>query len=174
MNNNKGKVIGWVLVGVVAVGVAGFFGVRSMIRAKKVKPFETHLDAYMKESKGMEPTPGQKLAGKLITVDINERKIDYLYFDLPDNMRADNPEEVGTIVQLNWGKNQVGEYTGGKPAWKQYCFVSVMDKASGKLFFQNVFEGSDPPSTIKSSQSSGSSSKPSDEIVAFLKGLPHD
>jgi hypothetical protein len=173
MNSNKGKIIGWVLVGVVAAGVAGFFGVRLLLRANKVKPFKEHLATYTQPINQPEKEfTSKKPIGKCVTVDMEKNEVDSIYFDLPDELRAETPDQVGTIVQLNWGKQQVNEYEGGKPAYKQRCDVLVVDRATMSAVAAETFWGSDPPSQIKSSQSEGSGDKPTDQVVNFLKGLP--
>src|SRR5438105_11661091 len=109
---NKGQVIGWSIVVVIALGVAGFFGVRSHQRAAAVKPFKEHIDSYLKGVKGPGPgAPGGlngKIGNKLITVDTGEKEIDYLYFDLPEDRRAKNPDEVDSVVHLKWDKQVKG------------------------------------------------------------------
>jgi len=175
MNSNKGKIIGWVLLGVAVAGVAGFFGVRMILRANKVKPFKEHLETYTKNVDQREKEfTSKKPIGKCITVDMEKNEVDHLYFDLPDDLQAETPDQVATIVQLYWGKQQVNEYSNGKPALKQRCDVLVVDKATMEPVAAGTFWGSDPPSQIKSSQSEGSGDKPTDQVVAFLKGLPRE
>jgi hypothetical protein len=173
MNSKKAKIIGWVLLGLVVAGVAGFFGVRHLMRANRVKPFKEHLTTYTQnvDQKEKEFTSKQPI-GKCITVDMESREVDHIYFDLPDELRAETPDEVRTIVQLYWGKQQVNEYEGGKPAYQQRCDVLVVDKATMSAVAAGTEWGSDPPSQIKSSQSEGSGDKPTDKVVNFLKGLP--
>jgi hypothetical protein len=174
MNSNKGNVIFWVVVAVIAAGVGGFFGVRSMVRASKVKPFKEHLAEYTKPvAAGLpgQPVGSKKMAGKCVTVDMDSKEVDYVYFDLPEELRAETPDQVGTVVQLKWGKEQVGDYK-GKPAWKHNCTVTVVDRATMSPIASSMFWGSDPPSSIKSSQSEGNGDKPYDQIVNFVKGQP--
>jgi len=177
---NNGKVIGWTLFGLLVLGVVGFFCVRSIVRANKVKPFKQHIDAYAQPAKNEGPGKGDpqallgKVNGKVITVDLEKKEIDYLYFDLPNDLRAETPEDVGTVAQLQWGKHQLTDrqYTNGKPAFKQNCVVTLVDKATGNLIARQELWGGDPPSSIKSSQSEGTGSKPEKEVVDYLKGLP--
>src|SRR5947209_4175641 len=106
---NKGRLIGWTIVILIGTGIGGFFLVRSMVRASKLKPFKEDLAGYLEQSKAP-GGPGQgaqgAVKGKLITVDMDDRDFDYIYFDLPDDLRPDAPAEVGTVVQLKWAKQQ--------------------------------------------------------------------
>jgi hypothetical protein len=176
----KGNVILWSIAGVIVLALGGFFGVRAMVRANKVKPFKEHIPSYVQQPKARRPDPARpqpaagKISGKLITVDVQDQSIDYLYFDLPDDLRADTPDQVGTVVQLRWSKTKVAEYTNGKPAYRQTCHAAVMNKGTGELVAEGDFQGGDPPSTIKSSQPDGTGSKPDKEVVDFLKRLPRE
>jgi len=173
---NKGQVIGWSIVVVIALGVAGFFGVRSHQRAQAVKPFKEHIDSYLKGVKApVGPGgPNGKIGNKLITVDTGEKEIDYLYFDLPEDRRATKPEEVDSVVHLKWDKKVKGYYAKegsndtSKPGYWQTCDVLVVDRQSGEVQAMSHFQGSDPP---EKSSSSASGSKPTDKVVTWLTGL---
>jgi hypothetical protein len=175
---NKGQVIGWSIVVVIALGVAGFFGVRAHQRAQAVKPFKEHVDTYIKLDKGQFPGGpgglGGKIGNTLVTVDVGEREIDYAYFDLPEDRRATKPEEVDSVVLLKWGKKIKGWYAKegsndtSKPGYWQTCDVTVVDRQSGEAQAQSSFQGSDPP---EKSSSSATGNKPTDKIVTWLAGL---
>jgi len=167
---NKVNFKGWGILAVVVVAIAGTIGVRFSLHARRVDAFREHLESYAQEAKG-DPTPGRRMNGKLVAVDLDSKTIDDLHFDLPDDLRAETPEDVGTVVQLHWDKLQVGSYN-GKPAWKQSCQVRVMDKPSGELIETQPFWGGDPPSAIDSNASAGWGSRPDKEIVEFLGTLP--
>src|SRR4051812_4829640 len=115
---NKGRVIGWTIVVLIGLGIGGFFLVRSMVRSNKVKPFNEHLSSYLEQAKGPAggAKPGQPIQGKFITVDMDAREIDYFYFDLPEELRAETPDEVGAVVQMKWAKVDVNKYDNGTPA----------------------------------------------------------
>src|SRR5262249_27247897 len=125
------------------VGCGGFFGVRSVIRANVASRFEKDLPAYVALSPALPPEgarqpglppPGGitgKVKGKMVVVNVNERKIDDLYFALPDHLRASKPEEVATVVLLTWGKIRI---SGNGPIssftsveYQMICQVRVFD-----------------------------------------------
>src|SRR5207248_10951292 len=116
-----------------------------------------------------------KIGNKLITVDTGEKEIDYLYFDLPEDRRAKNPDEVDSVVHLKWDKQIKGYYAPknnpgdtSKPGYWQTSDVPVVDRQSGEVQAMNHFQGSDPP---EKSSSSASGSKPTDKVVTWLNGL---
>lgn len=174
---NKGALIFWGVVIVIGLCVGGYFGVRSIIRANTVAPFNKQIASYV--GNGV-PGPGPannpnkgtgKIKGKVIPIDMTANTVDYIYFDLPDELRPAKPEDVGTVVLLQWGKNQVGTYTGGSAAYQQTVQVTVLDKDTRDIIGQQSFSGSMPPQRKKSSES-GTGSKPETEVINFVKALP--
>ena len=97
--------------------------------------------------------------------------IDPLLLDLPDDLRAADPGEVGTVVWLRWETELVGSYTGGGPAWIWKCQVTVIDKSQRALLGEREFRGSDPPQTTANS-GGDYGSKPVGEVVNYLTKLP--
>jgi hypothetical protein len=170
--NNRFNLIFWGVVAAIALVVGGFFGVRSIVRARAVAPFKPHVAAYLTQPAGAPPADGKAaIKGKVITVDRKGQEVDYLYFDLPEEMRAGKPEEVGTVVWLDWDKTQVGQYDDGTPGYVQTCQVTVIDKGANAVVGKNAFRGGDPPKSKKKSES-GMGPKPTDEIVKYLTSLP--
>jgi hypothetical protein len=95
------------------VGVlVGYLAGRSIIRANAAARFEKDLQVYAALApapppEGVEqrrPPPARgitgKVRGKMVVINVNERKVDDLYFALPDDLRASNPAEVATVVLL--------------------------------------------------------------------------
>lgn len=166
---NKGTWIFWGVIGVIALGVAGFFGVRHLIRGRKLAPFKEQMAAYTAQPKG--EAKEMPLRGKIIPIDIDKKEVDDIYWEMPEDMRADKPDDVGTIVWLKWGKEQIGTYTGGSAAEVQTVVVTVIDKKEGVQTHTTSLRGGNPPQSKKSSQS-GVGPKPTTEIINFLKALP--
>lgn len=171
---NKATLIGWGVVILIGISVATFFGIRSIIRSKTVAPFNQQINTYMGGGvpAANEPNrPPAKVKGKIIPIDVKAREIDYVYFDMPDDIRPIKPEDVGTVALLEWDKVQVGTYSGGSPAYQQTVRVTVVDKDTRGVIGQAEYQGSMPPQRKKSSES-GTGSKPEGEVVNFLKTLP--
>jgi hypothetical protein len=110
--------------------------------------------------------------GKVIPVSVADREVDWLYYDLPDDLRPAAPDQVGTVVWLRWDKVKVGQYgNNGGDANVQTCDVTVIDLAARRVVDQRRFVGGEPPQSSRRG-SSASGSKPTEPIVAYLKSLP--
>jgi hypothetical protein len=170
--STKAKIITWLIVAAVAVGIGGFFLIRHLSRAAVLDPFNAKINDYINVAPKQRADPGPPaLKGKVIPVDLGEKAVDWLYFDLPDDLRPTTPEEVGTVVHLRWGQIQVGQYgTGGGAAYVQTCKVTVLDKASGVVLGETEVRGSQPPQSSRRG-SSQSGSKPTEAVISFVKQL---
>lgn len=157
-----------------------------------VQPFESHLVEYTSASDEIEGDA--YITGKVITVgkgeiyfgsygielssNPNKAYIDDIYFDLPDSLRANSPEEVGTVILLEWGRNILAEYEGGSVAAQITCLVSVIDMKKDVIVGRQSFGGS-PPETPEVRSCVGSSgcksiygSAPTQNIVEYISKLP--
>jgi len=118
-------------------------------------PFREHLDEYVSalssedtlgvveaqaepyingkvlliDKKGAEDFGGFQLDGGLFTrfVKKGRDRVDALQRQLPESLRAESPEEVGTVVWLTWGATTCWNYTGGLHAYAVTCDVVVID-----------------------------------------------
>ncbi len=111
----------------------------------------------------------------MIVVDRNTRDIDSdVYFGLPASLRASRPEEVGTVVQLDYGR-EPGRGVYGKdrlPSFVQTCQVTVIDRASRAVVATALVHGGDPPDHIEDGDKEGVGPRPTPQILDYLKGLP--
>ena len=181
----KGKIILWSVVVAIALGIAGFFGVRNLMRKSKIAPLREKMATYIVHADqlcqaavmGPQGLPISFLRAapikmKMVVIDPREKEIDSLYWDLPEGLRATKPEEVGTIVWLEWDKVQTMIYD-TKPGWQHYVKITVIDAARNEVVAEGCCIGGMPPSSISSNDSEGNGSKPNDDIVRFLSSLPH-
>jgi hypothetical protein len=153
-----------VFIGLVAGGI--WFAVRTAKRA----PFRAQMSTYLAQPVGAAPagTPVQKV----VVVDVKDKDVDSMHFDVPDGLRAATPQEVTTVVQLNWDKRQVGTYSSGGKAYQWFCDVTVVDlKSKGKIGGQN-FSGSRPPQSFVGKRGeSRTGDKPTEAVLNYIKGL---
>jgi hypothetical protein len=167
-----------ILVGVALLLVLialGAVGAWWLYRSAQTAPFQASMTAYLSPPAGAAPAGQHPIMGKMVVVDTNKRDVDWdTFFSLPDDLRAAKPQEVGTIVWTNWGKalDQQYEYEGHVPAYHQTCHVTVIDRKTRTMLYERQFQGSDPPQRISESASEGVGSKPTQEVLDFLKGLP--
>jgi hypothetical protein len=114
------------------------------------------------------PAPRGYVKGKVIPVDLKNNKIDWFYYDL----RANQPEEVGTVVWLEWGEKKVGQYgASGGGAFVRTCNVTIIDHAQRLIVGRHYAEGGPPPTTSRRGASQYGS-YPTENIVNYLRGLP--
>ncbi len=169
-SSKKWKVLAWSVVGILVVVTGGYFGIRAMVRSNHLKPFEPKVDEYLAKPVASKERPDARHKGKIIPVNVKEKEIDSLYWDLPEGLRAATPDDVATIVWLEWGEVQVSTYGNtNKPALVQTCNVTVIDRDEKAILLREAFRGSDPPKSIKSRDSSGRGDKPTDKVVEFLQ-----
>jgi len=110
------------------------------------------------------------IKGKLIVLNMNDRKVDALFRDLPVELRATNASQVETIVWLKRGSRVYGHYRNGGDATINTCEVTIIDRARARVLAVRQFEGSLPPFSTKSYSASGS--LPGAEITTWLTNLP--
>lgn len=164
-------VLAAVVVLLVLIGL-GIFGLWYWYRTSQAAPFQPFVAQYLAAPAGA--AQGRPAQGKMVVVDTAKRDVDWdIFFALPDEVRAARPQEVGTIVWTNWGKDQTGAYDDGTPAYVLWCKVTVIDRKTRTIIAESgQFRGSAPPQSIDSNSSSGSGSKPTEAVLEFLKNLP--
>jgi hypothetical protein len=165
-----------ILLVVVVAGLAvsgGYWAVAAAARSAQAAPFKPHLSEYLAAPAG--PGPMRPLHGKIVVVDRKTQDIDWdVFFGLPDPLRAARPEEVGTVVQLEYGREK-GPGVYGKDRWPSFfqtCQVTVLDAADRRVIGTTTVRGGDPPSEISDSQREGVGPPPTAPIIDYLKGLP--
>ena len=145
----KARLIIFGVIAVVALGVGAFFGIRHMMREAELGKFKPIAQSYAQTPPEQEGGEAY-LVGKVLPVNVADHSPDHLYFDIPDGLRASRPEEVGTVVLLLWGKEQVGTYEGGGGAYQQTCDVVLVNHKTKKTMHSQRFLGSFPPQTTTS------------------------
>jgi len=110
----------------------------------------------------------------LVVVDTATGRMDPVWGNIPEGMRAISPAEVGTVVQLTWGESLSGHYD-DNPSWPAYSStvaVTVVDVATravvGKASYTN-----EPPATRPDGATGDTvAERPADQVVTYLRGLP--
>ncbi len=136
--------------------------------------FKDHIDEYLAINKE-QTDQSVYVKGKMVVISKQEKEVDdEVYPALPNELRADSPAEVGTVVILKWGAQVRGVYTGGNASalWHT-CEVTVIDRSLSAIVGRQDFRGGDPPvSTTGRGDIYGT--KPIQEIVAYLTALPRE
>jgi len=104
------------------------------------------------------------------------------FVKLPDELRAATPNEVKTIVQLRWMTRLEGRYAHeikvgdrrvpvGGSALRILAELTVIDKERSAIVGRRTIAGGSPPSSSTGGETRYGS-RPTDQIVSFIKGLP--
>ena len=131
-----------------------------------------------------DPQRGTYIAGKPVLINIGE-SISHHYetaftkdedFDIDSqtvsslqqkiNNHAENPNEVGTVVLLNWRKEILNTNLAGIEFCRVLCEVMVVDVAKHSIVGRKEFAGKAPEGTHRWGSS------PENEIVAYVNALP--
>jgi hypothetical protein len=171
---NNSQTLGWAVALTLGLGVAGILIAQQGVRSSEMAQFKGELPSYVALKPAAKPKEAGRLGiarPKMITVNPQgSGEVDWLYFDLPADMRAGKPENVETVALLDWGRAYVAPYEGGGSAYRHTCDVYVFDRDNQKLVAFQSFQGGEPPSTTTTPAGSDDyGPKPSKEIVEFLK-----
>ena len=99
-----------VLVLIALVSVGTWYAVRTARRA----PFRAQMVSYLAAPTGVaNPNAPRQGPRKMVVVDVQDKDVDDLHFNLPDDLRAATPDEVNTVIQLRWNQAAVGTYSSG-------------------------------------------------------------
>src|SRR5262249_673322 len=97
---NSSQTLGWAVALTLGLRVAGILIAPQAVRSSEVAQFKDEVPGYV----ALKPTAKPKEAGrlgiaklKMITVSLqNKGEVDWIYFDLPSEMRAGKPDNVET------------------------------------------------------------------------------
>ena len=95
------------LIVIVAIGGFVFYWIPDQIQQSKLDSLKAHLNDYTSFPQLIEAR-GPYLKGKVVTIDRAKNDFDRLMLELPDDLCAKTPEEVGTVVWLSWGAKESG------------------------------------------------------------------
>jgi hypothetical protein len=100
-----------------------------------------------------------------------------LFWALPSDLRPRTPDEVDTVVWLDWTEKHI---TTPQYAWRPYwilgrqriCKVTVIDKRTNKKLASRTFVGPDPTAGTDGKTIKGMGPRPDKEILNYLLNLP--
>jgi hypothetical protein len=85
------------------------------------------------------------IQGKILVIDRREKQVDPFYRYIPDDLRATNPSEVGTVIWLDRGKKLEGYYTNGAWGYSRSVRMTIIDWTNKALVDSRIIVGEDPP-----------------------------
>jgi hypothetical protein len=148
----------------------------------KVRQMATSVDAFNNQSAVWlkEPAAGRStpyIRGKVLPV-IHKPysgggtgvQKDF-FWELPSDLRPRNPDEVGTVLWLDWEEKPFSvpyvQFTYRIVGIQYVCKVTVIDRVTNEKIGVKTFLGSDPRGT---DQYAGD--KPYPQIIQYLQSLP--
>jgi hypothetical protein len=119
-------------------------------------PFEGKIETLAALQKQATTSPEEPyLRAKLLIMKSDTPELDALFFSVPEEIRAQNLEEVGSVAFIHCGERNVGEYTNGSPAIQLFCGATLIDNDLQKIVGQKEVLG--PPPQFFTKNDSGSS-----------------
>jgi hypothetical protein len=180
------KVVG-LTVGVISLSVGAVFLLIYWLTYQETNyaPGAAELDPHIEEytsNTGLKDVSDETVpyrVGKLVAVDVRNHKLDRrLQKALPADLRAARHVEVGTVVWVSCGEDQVGIYRsyegiGGEQgrAYQGFCEITVIDRAAALIVEKQRFVADRPPSTT-TRKGDIHTEVEVDRILQFLLGLP--
>lgn len=190
------KVLKWIIILIAGISTATFLflGVGTWLDYRKeqskiaeqqnkvaatLPSFNGFIDQYITTVSQFDQTSTYNkryINGKAIVINKNEKTIDPIFFQLPDEIRANSPDEVGTVFLLDYDKKIVGTYGYGPDAVSGFAHsvtVSTYDTSQKALIdHPETFVGSDPPSGVtKNIKKEVWGKVPERKITAYIQGL---
>jgi hypothetical protein len=78
---------------------------------------------------------------KVLPLNLPNKEVASLFYTLPDDLRATNPADVGTIMWLDCKNNEVGRYTDGTAGFQENCTAYLTERESGRFIAIQDFLG---------------------------------
>jgi hypothetical protein len=124
-----------------------------------------------------------RIVGKIVAIDqgqsfkeVNADGLSFIQQQLPKDVRADNPDEVGTVLLLDWERRKTGTYGTAKItgyAYRVHCQLFLIDATHKTLLAKRTFDGDPPPGAVPSGED-GYGGFPTQSILAYLRTLPQE
>jgi hypothetical protein len=164
------------------VAIAAYLGVQHVtLSATSLDDLNKKIDVWLEKPTASDDL-GAYVRGKVLPIERSPRNgkgngvAPDLYWALPRDLRARTPDEVGTVLWLDWEYDWITEYRhpfeytlGGILV----CKVTVIDKTTNTRLATRTFRGSDPTKAeVKGKSRDYIGEPPFEAIIAYLQKLP--
>lgn len=118
------------------------------------------------------PAKGEpKISGRMVPVDRAEREIAKdVYNELPAELQARTPDEVSTVVLLDYREEVVGEYGDGADAKQSFATLTIVDLKRKRQYTAEV-PGPKPPQNKTGGGDKSGGAVRSYDIANYLESL---
>ncbi len=164
--------IAFVVWGVIAVGVWMYLGDEWSPKGNTAV-FAADLEVYTLDFPFLDPPirNDAHIRGRAVVVDVTDHVVLPETFDLPPDIAARAPDEVGTVIQVERLLEHVGVYDDQSPAYRQNALVRIVDLGYGYAIGEAFIRGDDPPEE-KPGDGPGFGDPPDQQILALVEYLP--
>jgi hypothetical protein len=148
--------------------IVGFFVGRSIHRSSRLAPFRKNMDQYL----AAPPEGGGNDTyekGKILPIDAKARDVDSIYFDLPDDVVAQTPDDVGLIVRIKWESQVAVQFKGGGNRSQDFCLIEVYDRDGHML--TGVVRMTGPMPQVRGAKAEADSRPLRTKVADWLKTL---
>lgn len=182
------------------LGMAGLVGLTlwaaagPLLRHRAARAFDGHVEAWGDLRHKPVPDGTPYLRGKVIIVRapvavtehngfrarrkiVQAARVDDDHWELPGDLRADEPDEVGTVVVCERANNKVGVYVRKKGSrgpvkhgYRHTVVLRIFDLASGVMTGTVTINGAEPSAVLDHPMDDGVGERP--DIVRWLEALP--
>lgn len=138
--------------------------------------FAAHLEEYLAladDKAKPDPDARPYLVGKAVAVEKTESgaRVGEVHASLPPAIRAETPEEAGTVLLIVWTNAYYGPYgSSGAKGYRVNAELTMVNKADKTVLGKALFEGGEPPRE-QPSEGHGYGPKPIAKIVGYVAGL---
>lgn len=176
-------ILGVLMIAGLVVPIGAYFYsslAEKAFQASYARSFEPGMEAFLNIPSLEEAQPGTAINGKIVIVDPQARSVDSLVFDPRlAGLIAAHPDEVGTIIWKQCTERQVVAYAnGGGHGYQESCTLTVIERAKSQTLATAIFTAPPPPASygpcylVNGSGCGDLHSRPNDEIVTYILGLP--
>lgn len=152
--------IGLILSLLIPISIPIYNRYQAEKRAKREAPFLSLMPQYTAPlTLALYPNPQTpswsqeittpKLHGRILVVNLVERTVDELFHELPSELRAKVPEEVGVVVWMNCYTLNTVHYSGPLAASQEQCEVTMIDWPTRLIRYRMELAGETPPDTVQ-------------------------
>jgi hypothetical protein len=177
--SRRQPILVYLLLCLIAALIIGCFSLRSYRRTAALRPFRPQMPHYSSVCAGVLRTPAFSGRPQLRVAPVRQKfivinmdgDVDPIFWRLPREIRAGTPQEVGTVVAIEWSEVPAATYQSGATGYRRRARIWLVDDATGRLVAHQICYGPEPPQT-KSGTSDWHGPQPTRQIVDYLRACP--
>lgn len=164
-----------IIFGAVFVGSVIYL-VNQYRKEKEREPFQKQIEKYLVQPANelaeefKLPKETLKIPGKIIIVDTKAKQVDPAFNDLPAPLKPANPDDVQTIVWVEYLFRDTGKYNDGSTAYQTNAKLTLIDANSRKYLWLATVSGRWPPEK-RHKDGKDFIEYPAEQIVRYLQNI---